>query len=88
MQKRVAVEKNLNNVKELFERNGYSVEMFDDSQLFRAPEVGRYDAIITSGGNRNFMGDHNTAARIPVITLDGQTPEEILKRVNEETEMK
>ena len=87
MQKRVAVEKNLNNVKEYFERNGYSVEMFDDSQLFRAPEVGRYDAIITSGGNRNFMGVHDTATKVPVIALDGQTPEEILKRVNEVTEI-
>lgn len=87
MQKRVAVEKNLDNVKEYFERNGYSVEMFDDSQLFRAPEVGRYDAIITSGGNRNFMGVHDTVTKVPVITLDGQTPEEILKRVNEVTEI-
>lgn len=77
MIKRVAIENNLDNVKEYLEKKGISVEMFDDTQLLNAAGIGRYDAVIISGGNKNFLGIEDITTNIPVIDARGMTPKEI-----------
>jgi hypothetical protein len=81
MTKKVAVEKNLDNVKELFQSEGYKVESFDDTQISEI-KSDKYDAVILSGGNENFMGEQDTRTKSPVIDATGMTPQEIFNMVN------
>ena len=82
MHKKIAVEKNLNNVKDLFRQKGYQVDLFDDTQLHRIEDVGDYDAIIISGENSNFLGIEDTSTKVPVIDARGTTAEEIFNSVS------
>lgn len=82
MRKKIAVEKNLANVRQYFEKNGYEVDSFDDSQLFHVARVSEYDALVISGGNKNLMGNEDTNLAVPVIEARGMSPEEIYSRIN------
>lgn len=82
MRKKIAVEKNLASVRAYFEKNGYEVDSFDDSQLFNVPKVSEYDALVISGGNKNFLGIEDTELSVPVIEARGMSPEEVYNRLN------
>lgn len=77
MHKKVAIEKNLENVKEYFENRGYQVDTISDSQIDTIGEISNYDAIIVSGGNKDFLGIHDTNTKTPIIDATGITPDEI-----------
>lgn len=81
MHKKVAVEKNLANVKQYFEENGYQVDMIEDSEIDTIGGISKYDAIIVSGGNIDFMGMQDTNTRTPMIDASGLSPTEIFNRV-------
>jgi peptidase E len=82
MHKKVAVEKNLNNVRQYFESQGYQVDLFNDSQLDSIHSVSNYDAIIVSGGNIDFMGIQDTETRAPIINATGISPQAIFNTVS------
>lgn len=82
MHKKVAVEKNLTSVKQYFENNGYQVDTIDDTQIDTIGGIGRYDAIIVSGGNIDFMGIQKTNTSTPIIDASGSTPVEIFNKMN------
>lgn len=82
MHKKVAIEKNLQNVKQYFENQGFQVDTIHDTELDTIGTVSNYDAIIISGGNKDFMGIEDTNTKAPVINAEGKTPEEIYNRVN------
>jgi peptidase E len=82
LQKKVAIEKNLHNVKQMFENQGYQVDTIDDTQIDSIGTISKYDAIIISGGNKDFMGIEDTNTKSPIINAEGKTAEEIFKRVN------
>lgn len=77
MHKKVAVEKNLHNVKQYFESQGFQVDTIHDTELDTIGTVSKYDAIIISGGNKDFMGIEDTNTKAPIINAAGKTAEEI-----------
>lgn len=81
MHKKVAVEKNLQNVKQYFESKGFQVDTIHDTELDTIGTVSEYDAIIISGGNNNFLGIEDTNTKAPIIDAAGQTAEEIYNRI-------
>ncbi|KRQ87999.1 hypothetical protein ABG79_00164 [Caloramator mitchellensis] len=81
MRRKIAVERSLQNVRQLFESQGYKVDMFDDTQLHEIKSSTQYDAIIISGGNRDFLGIHETETNTPVIDASGLSAQSILDRV-------
>jgi galactitol-specific phosphotransferase system IIB component len=81
MNRKVAVEKNLQNVKEYFEKKGYEVDTFDDTQIERIGTLSDYRAVIVSGGNIDFLGIEDTNTKAPVINAKGMSPESILNRL-------
>lgn len=83
MHKKVAVEKNLTSIKQYFESNGYQVDTIDDTQIDTIGEIGRYDAIIVSGGNNDFLGIQNTNTPTPIIDASGSTPVEIFNKIDQ-----
>ncbi|MCX7884878.1 MAG: YkuS family protein [Caloramator sp.] len=77
MKKKVAVEQNLDNVKEYLEERGIKTEQFSGSQFLNASKISKYDAIIVSGSNKDLLGMQDTQTKIPVIDATGMTPQEI-----------
>lgn len=77
MHKKVAIEKNLSNVKQYFEEKGFQVDTYHDTELDTIGTVSKYDAIIVSGGNKDFLGIQDTNTKAPIINAQGKTPPEI-----------
>jgi hypothetical protein len=82
MDKTVAVEKHLSNVKQYFESKGYKVESFSDGQIDTMKNPDNYVAIIASGESQNFMGIEDVSTKTPIIIAEGLTPEEIFNSVS------
>ena len=72
MAERIAVAPGLDNVKEHLSRHGYQVVDFRD---------GLHDAqaVVISGGDRDFLGFTEPHTGAPVISARGRSPEEILE---------
>lgn len=81
MNKKVAVEQNLDNVREYLEERGIKTEKFSGSQLINASNISKYDAIVVSGSNKDLLGIQNTSTKVPVIDATGMTPEQIYQNI-------
>ncbi|QCX34629.1 YkuS family protein [Caloramator sp. E03] len=81
MNKKVAVEQNLDNVREYLEKKGIKTERFSGSQLINASNISKYDAIIVSGSNKDLLGIEDTSTKVPVIDATGMTPEQIYQNL-------
>jgi hypothetical protein len=86
MHRKVAVEKNLNNVGQYFRSQGYQVDLFSDTQIDTIMNVSNYDAVIVSGGNIDFMGIQDTKTGIPIISAEGTTPLDLFNTVDRRSE--
>jgi hypothetical protein len=86
MHKKVAVEKNLNNVGQYFRSQGYQVDLFSDAEIDTIANVSNYDAVIVSGGNVDFMGIQDTKTSTPMISAKGTTPMDIFNTVDRRSE--
>jgi hypothetical protein len=76
VKQKVAVEHNLTPVKDFLSQKGYDVESMDFSREY-SKEAGKYDAIIVTGLNKDFLGMHNTNTKAVVIDAGGLTPEQV-----------
>ena len=77
----IGVEKGLNNVEEFLRSRGYNIEEFDTSQINDRNFLNNVDFIVSTGGNENFIGNENTSVKIPVISAEGMSPENIEKQI-------
>jgi hypothetical protein len=81
MHEKVAVEKNLQNVKEYFEHKNFQVDVFSDYEFNTIGHVTKYDAIIISGGKQNYPDFGKCYDDTPVINSQGMTPEDIYNKI-------
>ena len=72
----VAIEKNLSQIVDVLEAQGYEVVSIDDADLDSV------DAIVVSGTDVNLMGMQDRMAEVPVISAAGKTSEEILQELD------
>jgi hypothetical protein len=72
MPKKIAIEGGLTNVKKYLRSQGYDVETVEN-----VADADKFDAIIVTGLNNNFLGIGDAATKSPVIDASGLTPEEI-----------
>lgn len=82
MHQKVAVEKNLENVKEYFENKNFQVDLFSEYEFSNIGHVSGYDAIIITGGNHNYPGFGHSYNETPVIDSEGKTPEDIFNSLS------
>lgn len=75
--KKIAVEKSLKNVKSYLANQGFNVI---DLEAHGA-DLNRFDAIIVSGQDSNFLGDHTASTKASVIYAKGMTVEDIHKQL-------
>lgn len=76
--KRIAVQGDLSPVSELLRERGYDVVPLTDEAL------GGADAVILTGESDDMLGDETIRTQVPVISAEGLTPEEVLRRIEGE----
>lgn len=81
MHQKVAIEKDLQDVKEYFEHKNFQVDLFQDYELKNIGHVSAYDAIIISGNGAHYGGGKNAYGKTPVIEAKGLTPDAIYNRI-------
>ncbi|HHY47742.1 MAG TPA: YkuS family protein [Firmicutes bacterium] len=72
----IAVAEGLTNVGVLLEREGYAVVGIDGN-------LGRVDAVVTSGVDTDMSGVSAIFTKAPVIDVAGKSPREVLQAVEE-----
>lgn len=72
MQGIIAVEKNLGNIVDVLETEGYDVVSLESA------DFDSVDAIVVSGADINLMNMQEAATAVPVINASGKTANEIL----------
>ncbi|MFD2170628.1 YkuS family protein [Tumebacillus lipolyticus] len=75
--KRVAVEPNLDNVRDYLSQEGYDCCDLDAENL-AGQEL---SAVVISGTDQNVMGMSEAACQAPVINAHGMRPEEVAQRI-------
>lgn len=78
---KIGIEDTLTDVKNYLEQNDQEVVLLNASKNSGKRALGKYDAIVASGLDSNFLGMHDTLTRTPVIYADGKTAEEILNEI-------
>lgn len=83
---KIGIEKSLNNVKEQLEQNNLQAVVMNDSKQDSMRDLKKYDAIVTSGHDSNFLGMQDTMTKAPVINAKGKTAEEVYNEIKDRVE--
>jgi galactitol-specific phosphotransferase system IIB component len=75
--KKVAIEKGLSNVKNYLSNEGYNVKEFDNRKKGAKNFLNKFDAVVTTGEDKNIMGFEDTITNTTIINANGMTPENI-----------
>lgn len=70
---KVAVEKNLTNIKEYLKNQGYQVSSLDTN----TGNLDSFDAIVLTGQDNDIMGIEDTQTDAVIIEAAGMTPQEV-----------
>ncbi|MDF2839557.1 MAG: YkuS family protein, partial [Clostridia bacterium] len=82
----IGIEKSLTDVKEYLEQNNQKAVLLDGSKKSSNRALKKYDVIVTSGMDSNFLGMHDTVTKTQVVNADGKTPEEVLNEIKSRLE--
>ncbi len=74
---RVAIEEGLEDVRQAIEDAGWEAIDLEDAAL---DEV---DAVICTGMDDDLLGDETTTTEVPVISADGLSADEVVRRLSE-----
>jgi galactitol-specific phosphotransferase system IIB component len=83
---KIGIEKSLTDVKEYLEQNNQKAVLLDGSKKSSNRALKKYDVIVTSGMDSNFLGMHDTVTKTQVVNADGKTPEEVLNEIKSRLE--
>ncbi len=85
---KVGIEKPLSNVKRYLESRDCSVEVLDDNNKESQRALDKFDAIVVSGSDSNFMGMEDVVTSTKVINANGKTEDEIYNEVLRAADLK
>jgi hypothetical protein len=80
MNKTIGVEHNLTPVMEYLSEKGYKVESIDLGNEY-SRNIDRFDAVVVTGMNKDFLGVQDRISSIPVIEAKGLTAEQVYDRI-------
>lgn len=86
--KKVGIEKPLSNVKRYLESRDCEVEVLDSSNKESRGALNRFDAIVVTGADSNFMGMEDMMTSTAVISAQGKTEDEIYNEVVRTSDLK
>ncbi|MEN6314089.1 MAG: YkuS family protein [Clostridiaceae bacterium] len=81
MNKTIAVERNLTPVIEYLSEKGYKVEGIDLGSEY-SKNIDKYDAIVVTGMNKDFLGVQDIVSKIPVIEAKGLSAEQVYSQIS------
>ncbi len=85
---KVGIEKPLSNVRRYLESRDCSVEVLDSSNKESQKALDKFDAIVVSGSDSNFMGMEDVVTSTKVINANGKTEDEIYNEVLRAADLK
>lgn len=85
MGKKIAVERELSNVKRYLTGKGYDVVNLEQDSNLSGINVNDYDAIVITGQHKDMVGFENTYTKSPIIDATGMTPEDIESAIKRST---
>jgi len=85
---KVGIERPLSNVKRYLESRDCSVEVLDGNNKDSQRALDRFDAIVVSGSDSNFMGMEDIITTSRIINANGKTEEEIYNDVSKAANLK
>ncbi|HHV73176.1 hypothetical protein BVF91_08180 [Thermoanaerobacterium sp. PSU-2] len=85
MGKKIAVERELSNVKRYLTGKGYDVVNLEQDSNLSGINVNDYDAIVITGQHKDMVGFENTYTKSPIIDATGMTPEDIENAIKRST---
>lgn len=77
----IGVEKGLSNVESFLKSRGYNIKEFETTEINDKKFLNGVDFIVSTGQNDNFIGIEDSSTKIPVISAEGRTPENIEKQI-------
>jgi hypothetical protein len=80
MKRNIAVERNLTPVKYYLTGKGYNVDSIDINKEY-TKGMDKYDAIVVTGMNSNFLGIQDTNTKAVVIEAKGLTSEQVFNEL-------
>lgn len=80
--KNIGVERDLTNVIDYLNGQGYKVQEFDTAQKNAKDFIDGFDAIVISGINENLMGIEDQVAKTSIIDARGLTPQDVKKELD------
>jgi galactitol-specific phosphotransferase system IIB component len=83
---KIGIEKSLTNVKEYLEQNNVEAVVMSEEKKDSKRALKKYDAIVVSGLDSNFLGMQDTMTKTPVISADGKTVEEVYNEIKNRLE--
>ncbi|MCY6369092.1 YkuS family protein [Clostridium ganghwense] len=79
--KKIAVEKQLSNIKNYLSNEGYSVEEIDKNIKNTTSSFDKFDAVVLTGQSINMLGMEDTLTSTPTINAEGLTQEEVKRQI-------
>ncbi|MGE5631276.1 MAG: YkuS family protein [Caulobacteraceae bacterium] len=86
--KKVAIERTLSNVKRYLENRDCTVEVLDEANKENKRVLDKFDAIVVTGADSNFMGMEDIVTDTMVINAEGKTEDEIYNEVLNASDLK
>lgn len=77
MDRIIAVEEGLSGLKEALAAQGYDVIGLEEREIEKA------DAVVISGMDQNLMQMEDIKTKVPVISAEGKTSEEVVRSINQ-----
>lgn len=85
---KVGIEEPLSNVKRYLESRDCSVEVLDSNNKECRRALNKFDAIIVTGADSNFMGMEDVMTATNVISAQGKTEDEVYNEVLRAADLK
>ena len=85
---RVGIEKPLSNVRRYLESRDCTVEVLEDNTKESPRNLNKFDAIVVTGADSNFMGMEDVMTTTKVINAEGKTEDEIYSEILRAADLK
>ncbi|MDD4504223.1 MAG: YkuS family protein [Clostridiaceae bacterium] len=86
--KKVGIEKPLSNVRRYLESRDCTVEVLESNNKESQRALNKFDAIVVSGSDSNFMGMEDVMTSTKVINAAGKTEDEVYNEVLRAADLK
>lgn len=86
--KKVGIERPLSNVKRYLESRDCIVEILESNNKESQRALNKYDAIVVTGSDSNFMGMEDVMTGTNVINAAGKTEDEVYNEVLRASDLK